>query len=66
MPVTDPTGKVAVAEGLRVMEGLNLSVTLGYCYLSRWWNVTLSRSGLSGLECLHKGTLSTHRNPSQR
>ena len=46
----DPTGKEAVAAGLKVMENLTISVSLGYCYLSRWWNVSLPDAMLQNLD----------------
>jgi hypothetical protein len=45
----DPTGAHAVTDGLKICHELNLTVTLAYCYLSPWWNVSLPPTMLSNL-----------------
>lgn len=45
----DPAGVDSVTKGLAVCHDLNLTVTLGYCYLGRWWNNSLSEDMLANL-----------------
>ena len=49
-PASDPTGAKAVVAGLKVCHGLNLTVTLAYCYLSPWWNTSLTATMLANLD----------------
>jgi hypothetical protein len=46
----DPGGEKAVAAGLKVCEQLNMTVSLSYCYLSPWWNISLPSAMLTNLD----------------
>jgi hypothetical protein len=46
----DPTGAQSVKDGIEVCKQLNMTVSLSYCYLSEWWNVSLPPSMLANLD----------------
>jgi hypothetical protein len=46
----DLDGAQSVKEGIEMCQQLNMTVSLSYCYLSKWWNVSLPPTMLANLD----------------